>query len=368
MQDNRALDRPVIRIGGKEHRDWIDYSIDSDLLTAADAWSMDLGVPVQDIPAEVRPWAEVVITLSDDMVLTGRIDGLRRSTRKDSRRLSLTGRDLAAVLVDSSAPVFVAREITLDEIIAKIVRPLGIARIDVRAKGRREKITVEPGMSAWDALERVCEQNGCWPWFEADGTLIVGGPNYSAAPVGELLLTLDRKRTNVLSLDVQEDITDTHSEVTVLGQTHGTEGKSGQNALRHTAVNAALDGVNRPLIIVDSECDNTDLAARRARKALADSALESFTVTAEVRGHRIDGGVLWTPGQRVRVFSEPDGLDEIMFLMRRTFRGGREEGQRTELTLKKDGVWLPDLAGGKPKSKGKGKGKDKGALRIVDVS
>ena len=362
----RALDRPVVRIGGKEHLDWTDYSIDSDLLTPADAFSLTLGVPARDVPAEVKPWADVSIALGDDVILTGRIDSLNRRTIKNEHSLTIQGRDLAAVLVDCSAPVFVTRETDLDAIIAKIVRPLGISKIDVRAKGAREKITVEPGMSAWDALERVCEQNGCWAWFDPDGTLVVGGPDYSADPVADLLLTLDRKRTNVLSLEVEEDITDTYSEVTILGQTHGTEDKGGKNNLRHTARNEALEGVNRPLIIVDSECDNADLAGRRTRKALADSALDGFTVTAEVRGHRMDSGLIWTPGQRVRVFSEPDGLDEIMFLIRRTLRGGREPGQRTELVLKKDGVWLPELA--KAKSKNKGKGKGKGALRIVDLT
>ena len=369
----RALDRPVVRIAGKEHQDWDDYSIDSDLLTPADAWSFSLRVPARELPEEVKPWAEVTISLDSDIVLTGRIDSISRSTRKGERSLELQGRDLAAVLVDCSAPVFVTRETDLDGIIAKIVRPLGISKIDVRAQGAREKITVEPGMSAWDALERVCEQNGCWAWFEADGTLVVGGPDYSAEPVGDLLLTLDRTRTNILSLEVQEDVTDTYSEVTVLGQTHGTEGADGRNALRHIVRNDALAGVNRPLIVVDSECDTAELAARRARKTIADAALEALTITVEVRGHRTSEGLLWTPGQRVRLVSEPDGLDGVYYLMRRTLRGGRDSGQRTTLVLKADGVWLPDLAKGKPKAasgggKGRGRSKDKSNLRIVDVT
>ena len=365
----RALDRPIVRIGGKEHLDWDDYSIDSDLFTPADAFSFSLRVPARELPEEVTPWAEVTISLDSDTVLTGRIDSISRTTRKGERSLQLQGRDLAAVLVDCSAPIFVTRETDLEDIIAKIVRPLGIAKIDIRASGTREKITVEPGMSAWDALERVCEQNGCAAWFDPAGTLIVGGPDYSAEPVAELLLTLDRARTNVLSLEIAEDLTDTYSEVTILGQTHGTESAAGRNALRHTVRNDVLAGVNRPLIVVDSECDSADLAARRARKTIADAALNALTITAEVRGHRTSGGLVWTPGQRVRLTSEPDGLDGVYYLVRRTLRGGRESGQRTTLTLKVDGVWLPDLAKGKPKQAGSGKGKnkDKSNLRIVDL-
>ena len=74
--------------------------------------------------------------------------------------------------------------------------------------------------------------------------------------------------------------------------------------------------------------------------------LAAFEIQATVRGHRVRGadnaGIPWHPGQRVHVLSEPHGIDGIFFLTRRTFIGGRERGQITELPLKEDGVWLPD--------------------------
>ena len=63
-------------------------------------------------------------------------------------------------------------------------------------------------------------------------------------------------------------------------------------------------------------------------------------MTATVRGHRTDEGVLWTPGQRVFVKSEPHRLDGIYFLMARRFTGDKTVGQRTQLTLKEDRVWV----------------------------
>ncbi|RLR17708.1 phage tail protein, partial [Sodalis-like symbiont of Bactericera trigonica] len=48
-------------------------------------------------------------------------------------------------------------------------------------------------------------------------------------------------------------------------------------------------------------------------------------------------------GQRVRIKSEPHGLDGIFYLMRRRFSGGLGQPlQTTLLTLREDGVWLPD--------------------------
>ena len=95
-----------------------------------------------------------------------------------------------------------------------------------------------------------------------------------------------------------------------------------------------------------------------------DSRLEGLTLTALVRGHRVsEAGRPWTPGQRVRLVSEPHGLDAVYFLMGRTFLGGRDKGSVTELTLKEDGVWLPELA----KTGGKGKGKAANVGKVVDL-
>jgi prophage tail gpP-like protein len=115
------------------------------------------------------------------------------------------------------------------------------------------------------------------------------------------------------------------------------------------------------LIEHDSDVDSQAEASRRARKRIADSRLEGLTIEACVRGHRTGDGEPWRPGQRVRLVSEPHGLDGIYFLMKRSFLGGRDRGTITELTLKEDGVWLPDLATSSKKSKGKK------TLTVVDL-
>lgn len=357
----------TLAIGGREHRDWTSYEIDSDLLTPADGWRVSLGIPAHEVPDTVRPWAPVTVAVGPDVVLTGRIDRVERSIRKGQHTLSLSGRDGAAVLVDCSAPIFVSRQVDVADAVAHIVRPLGITRIRVATGTRHEKITVEPGMTAWDALQYVAEANGMFPWFLPDGTLFVGGPDYTTPPVGELLLRFEEhgQGNNVLALAVRQSIEDRFSDITVLGQHHGTEGDEGKPGQKATAKDASA-GWYRPKIVVESQCDSADMAKRRARKILADGRLAGLEISATVRGHRVTGngvaGPLWEPGQRVRVFSEPHGLDDTYFVMRRTFIGGRDRGQVTELTLKEDGVWLPDVS--KRHKKGR---KGKQAMELVDL-
>lgn len=344
----RADDRLALLIGGRVHDDWLSYEVESDLLTPADAWSVRLGAWQERVPDIIVAGAKVEARIGGDTVLTGRVDRVRHTVDKRGHSLLLTGRDAAAVLVDCSAPIFTSRKADLDEVIAKVVRPLGITHIRIETAEEPEgcdKVNVEPGEKAWDALVNAAEARGLWPWFEPSGALVVGGPDYSAAPVASLILRRDKgEDNNVLSLEVETSVADRYSEVTVLGQHPGDEEEDGANALRATAKDPDMTAIwKRPMVTVDHDADSEAICRSRARKLLADSRLTGLTITARVQGHRIgEGGALWRPGQRVTLVSEPHGLNGVFFLMARRFSLDRQEGTVTTLTLKEDKVWTLD--------------------------
>ncbi|MCG9093986.1 DNA circularization N-terminal domain-containing protein [Laribacter hongkongensis] len=119
---------------------------------------------------------------------------------------------------------------------------------------------------------------------------------------------------------------------------------------------------------IGHDADNAGIARARARKLLSDARLKGLTLDAEVTGHRTSDGVLWQPGQRIHVISEPHGLDGVYFLMARRFRGGRGVGTTTALTLKEDGVWTLDAHPGKRGRKRlRLKTKDGKELEAIDV-
>lgn len=364
-------DKIRLLVGGKFHEDWESYDVDSDLLTPADGWNVTLGLSGGRLPDGVMPGAPAELRVGDDTAMTGRIDEVNHDVAKGSSSLTMSGRDGAAILVDCSAPIFVARMASLEEIIAKVVRPLGIGkiRIDADATRRREKINVEPGSSAWDVLSHAAEANGLWPWFAPDGTLVIGGPDYSQPPVATLIMRKNGKGNNIERLEKCESVHDRYSEFTVLGQTHGTESETGKHSLRATAKDEGVSWY-RPKIVVDHEADSTAICRDRSRKLLADSRLQGFSLKAQLKGHRINtdstvAGKLWEPGQRVRVISEPHGIDDIYFLMARKFRGGRGQPTQTLLTFKEDGVWTLDAHPHKRKHR---RGKNSATGQIVEVS
>jgi prophage tail gpP-like protein len=348
-----------LSIGGLTHETWDGWSVESDLLTPADAFELELFTRnTIQLPSVLVEGASCELTLGADRVLTGQIDEFEHDISRRGIAIRVTGRDKAAALVDCSTPFVSMREASLADIIKQVVAPLGITRVEIRAADTkiRRRIQIEPGQSAWEALLQVAEANGLWPWFEPDGLLVVGGPDYTSAPVATLILREDGVGNNVERLSVSRSIANRYSQVTVLGQ-HGQYDNDGLDTTRSQLRSVVQDetlarrGIFRPKVVVDSSSESQDMATTRARKVLADSKLEGFEIRAVVKGHRTGSGQVWAPGQRVIVRSEPHGLDAVFFLMSRTLRLTRQ-GSITELRLREDKMWVLD---GNPLKKHKGK-------------
>ncbi|HHL5209838.1 TPA: phage baseplate assembly protein [Klebsiella pneumoniae] len=396
------LDKVSVIVGGKVHSDWSAYGIDSDFLIPADVWSMRLGLPAGIFPEGVARGVPVQVRVGPDVVMSGRIDRVSRTVSRDQVSLSVTGRDGAAILVDCASPLLTSRQASLEEVIAQVVRPLGIKNIELHAESsiRNDKITTEPGERAWDILLRACAGRGLWPWFRPDGTLVIGGPDYTAAPVATLVMRRSGEGNNLLSLTDESSMERSFSRLTVLaqGHAHSTNNKkelgiidvsssdslavSGDTDTTETELDTGLPETGqhglqfvvedptvtyyRPQVVVMHDADDLEQVRYRARKMMADARLEGYSLIARVQGHRTSDGVLWEPGQRIHVISEPHGIDAIYFLMGREFTGGRPGGAVTTLRLKEDGVWIPDAWSKKKKAR-KDRRKKKQELGIVDV-
>ncbi|MGP8828617.1 phage baseplate assembly protein [Klebsiella quasipneumoniae] len=396
------LDKVSVIVGGKVHSDWSSYGIDSDFLIPADAWSMRLGLPAGIFPEGVARGVPVQVRVGPDVVMSGRIDRVSRTVSRDQVSLSVTGRDGAAILVDCASPLLTSRQASLEEVIAQVVRPLGIKNIELHAESsiRNDKITTEPGERAWDILLRACAGRGLWPWFRPDGTLVIGGPDYTAAPVATLVMRRSGEGNNLLSLTEESSMERSFSRLTVLaqGHAHSTNNKkelgiidvsssdsltvSGDTDTTETELDTGLPETGqhglqfvvedptvtyyRPQVVVMHDADDLEQVRYRARKMMADARLEGYSLIARVQGHRTSDGVLWEPGQRIHVISEPHGIDAVYFLMGREFTGGRPGGAVTTLRLKEDGVWIPDAWPKKKKAR-KGRKTKKQETAIIDV-
>lgn len=166
--------------------------------------------------------------------------------------------------------------------------------------------------------------------------------------------TNNKKELGIVDVDSVTTATVAEDDDTAIEMETGIA-ETGQHGLQYIVEDPTVT-YYRPQVVVMHDADDLDQVRYRARKMMADARLEGYSLIARVQGHRTSDGVLWEPGQRIHVISEPHGIDAVYFLMGREFTGGRPGGTVTTLRLKEDGVWIPDAW---PKKKKARKGRKK---------
>ena len=359
MSDNYPYENDVVvEIDGKSHNSWKNYDIDSDFLIPADAFAFDIGVPSDSTVLPDYSGAEVKVRINDTLVMTGIVDTVQHGISKTNRTYRLNGRDKASVLVDCSAPITNVKGLTVLDAVKKIVEPLGIKQVQLKAENNPllDKVDIDVGETAWNAAMRCANSAGLHLWFEPNGVLIVGGADYSTPPVATLCCMKDGSQNNFEQADLSFDVSNRFSEITFLAQSHGKQGQDNKNDLKWVYKDSEMT-TYKPKTVVVSDVDNLEALQKWAKKYIADSILEGFTLTIIVPDHKMQDGTLWQPGQRVHVRCEEYDIDAIFFLMGRRFMLSRQGGTQTELRFKQDGIWTPDAYSAKAEKARKRKGK-----------
>ena len=359
MSDNYPYENDVVvEIDGKSHNSWKNYDIDSDFLIPADAFGFDIGVPSDSTILPDYSGAEVKVRINDTLVMTGIVDTVQHGISKTNRTYRLNGRDKASVLVDCSAPITNVKGLTVLDAVKKIVEPLGIKQVQLKAENNPllDKVDIDVGETAWNAAMRCANSAGLHLWFEPNGVLIVGGADYSTPPVATLCCMKDGSQNNFEQADLSFDVSNRFSEITFLAQSHGKQGQDNKNDLKWVYKDSEMT-TYKPKTVVVSDVDNLEALQKWAKKYIADSILEGFTLTIIVPDHKMQDGTLWQPGQRVHVICEEYDIDAIFFLMGRRFMLSRQGGTQTELRFKQDGIWTPDAYSAKAEKARKRKGK-----------
>ena len=359
MSDNYPYENDiVVEIDGKSHNSWKNYDIDSDFLIPADAFAFDIGVPSDSTVLPDYSGAEVKVRINDTLVMTGIVDTVQHGISKTNRTYRLNGRDKASVLVDCSAPITNVKGLTVLDAVKKIVEPLGIKQVQLKAEKNPllDKVDIDVGETAWNAAMRCANSAGLHLWFEPNGVLIVGGADYSTPPVATLCCMKDGSQNNFEQADLSFDVSNRFSEITFLAQSHGKQGQDNKNDLKWVYKDSEMT-TYKPKTVVVSDVDNLEALQKWAKKYIADSILEGFTLTIIVPDHKMQDGTLWQPGQRVHVICEEYDIDAIFFLMGRRFMLSRQGGTQTELRFKQDGIWTPDAYSAKAEKARKRKSK-----------
>lgn len=352
----------VVRVGGKEHKDWLSYDIDSDFLIPADAFSFVTNVSQnQGLLADYSS-LQCEVLINQQLVMTGIIGHQNEVIDKNNHSISFNGRDLAGLLVDCSVAQINVKGMNVLSAAQKIVKPWPqIKNVVLKAEKNPvlDKIDIQPGETAWQALSKIAYKAGLHVWLEPDGTLVVGGADYSSQPVASLCHSKNDNRRNIQSIEIEYSTENRYSEVTFLGQSHTRYANSSKHDLKWVYKDETMT-LYKPKTVVIGDAENLEQLKVQAKKMLSDWRLEGFTLTVTVADHKTQNGVLWKPGQRVHVIDEDQQIDAIFFIMGRRFSLSRSGGTMTELRLKEDGIWTPDAYVKKSAAARSRKGKRKG--------
>lgn len=348
----------VLEIDGAQHNKWKSYDVDSDFLIPADAFSFEIGLPSNHTVFEDLSGKEAVIKINGETIMTGIIDTTRHSINKTTRTFVVNGRDRASILVDCSAPQLNVKGLTVLDAVKKIVAPLGINKVQLKAESNPilDRVDIDVGETAWNAIMKCANSAGLHCWFEPNGVLIVGGADYSSEPVATLCCIKNGVKNNFTQAELTFDVSQRFSEITFLAQRHGRSGDSNKNDLKWVYTDPNVP-IYKPKTVVVPDVEDLTALKKWAKKHISDSQLDSFDLRIIVPDHKTESGVLWSVGQRVHVICEEYDIDAIFFLMGRRFTLSRSGGTQTELRFKEDGVWTPDAYVEKSEQARKRKGK-----------
>lgn len=367
MADQQRQHNLTIAIGGKQLGGWIDYSVDVNILSPANAFSMSRQLDA-DAFQLCETDAPVTVHIDQVPVMSGLIDVVGWSAR--GGLLKVSGRCKSGRLVQESAPAVEYAGLKMSELVRRLASPwyTSVAlegardRAVRRGKGHKapapsepvvvDAVTgrrIEPGAMRWQVIEDLVSQAGYLAWGAADGkTLIIAPPNRDQGV--QYLFT----PTTCIDLDGEVSIGDGYSQLRVLGSSRATDSDYGPGASdRHgTALDfPGPEGIGgdfqfpKRLDVVDASVRSIAEASRRAQSEMKRRNQRRRTVVAECRGHgqALAGGAptLFTPNTIARVQHPLVGFDALYLVTGCTYSASRaSESTRmqlvprnTELTL-----------------------------------
>lgn len=343
MQDNKGKMIRLI-IGGYESTYWDNVIIDSQIDIPADAWSLTLFNPEKGyLPNDLKSGALTKIYYGNELILTGILDRIVQTINRTGRTLALSGRDLVGQLIDCSVPIKNSRQLTLSTLLEEyVLADFSHLFQDIRVqddKWLKNKVTVEPSESIYDAIAKAAQVTGQYVWFDSNSAeLRIGDPfKFTDHPVETLILMEAGENNNILEARYEEDVSNVFNEIKILSQDEKGRGISAE-----TKADTQYK-FNRLKIVTLSDIESQSEAYATLDKIKHDNDLEAYTLFITVPDWTINGTV-WGTGWQINLKSDVIGRANANWVvLGRTLKLSRKDGKTTELKLKRKGDWAQPL-------------------------
>lgn len=333
-----------LRVSGRAFGGWKSVRVTRSMECIAGAF--ELGV-TDRWSGQAEPWPILEedpceLLLEGETVISGYVDGRRASIGPTERSLTVSGRDRAGDLVDCSAVLgtweFLGADVlTLARAIAK---PFGISvqlQAGIAPLRPVAKLTIDPGDSAFEAIERACRQAGVLPVSDGKGGVVLTRAGSARATTAIV------EGENIKGGSSDFDATGRYARYLVTGQRQGTDDDYGAAAamVQGSAQDAGVRRAGRVLMVRAEASVTPEAAARRAQWEAKVRAGRAATARITVQGWTQKDGRLWPVNARVPVRSRSLGIDGELLICQAVHRLD-SGGTTTELSLKRPDAFLPE--------------------------
>lgn len=298
------------------------------------------------VVSDRRPWPifpgdPCEIEIDGEPVLAGWVDLIQGSIWEDGHRVTIVGRDATGDLVDCSPLVDPGEWINtrLLRIATDIAAPIGVSVVgSSEDEGEPfSNFALQPGESAWEALERLCRLRGLLAMPTATGQVLIAPPSEERASAG---LELGR---NIVAATATLDLSERFGRYRVRGQHSAIEGSDDQ-AIASTFGEARDLGVRstRMLEIIAEGAVTDQLSADRAAWEATWRVARSVRITVRTAGwrQRGDSGPLWAMNRIVGLRAPELGVIGDFLIAGATYVLD-EGGSTTELELARRDAFRP---------------------------
>jgi prophage tail gpP-like protein len=346
-----------LRVNGREYAGWKSARITRGIeavsgsfeLSVTDRWSSKRD------PWPIREEDECVLLLDGKPVITGYVDSRRPSFSASDHSIVISGRDKTGALVDCSAILdkWEFRKTPVDTLAKKLCEPFGISvslQPGLTLPAPAAKTSINPGETAFEAIDRICRAAGLLPVSDGNGGLVLTRAGSTRA-VTELV-----EGVNLLSGSGDYDATARFAEYRVLGQHQGTDDFSGKAsaAVKASAKDAGVRRSNRILLVRPDGNVTAAQAKERAEWEAIVRAGRAHGVSVSVHGWTQSDGSLWPINALVKIRSPFLELDTEMLITEATYSLD-ESGTITRLALKRPDAFMPEPSVEAPTSRKSGK-------------
>ena len=351
-------------VGGVAHRGWRSMKATISLDAPAAKFTLELADRWVDDPAlaprVVKPGAACQLRLDGDVVVDGWIDAVEAAYDGRDHVLTVVARDRVGDLVDCAAVLDGPHEwadLRLDEIARRLAEPYGVTVVaEVDPGAAFPRFAIQPGETAWEALDRAAKSRGILLAGTGTGTLRLTRAAEAKPGAGPIEFGVNVRRAFGVF-----DHSGRHSVVCVRGQAEGGPADAGgaEGRQRDDAI-----ARYRPRVLVAETAGGAGAFTDRAAWEVRGAAGRSVRIGYVVAGWRGASGALWRTMTRVPVRDRFLGIEADLLVSAVVYSLTLSDGSVTEVE-----VTLPDAYDIQPAPQKPGRAAAPGAERgLFDVT